>query len=98
VYDFARRVSNSAPSIHSRSDLCRRFYVLLLGVFAGIAVILAAIGMYGVISYVIIQRTQEIGIRMALGAARSDVMRLAVRHGVIPALIGILAGLGGAFA
>ncbi|HEY6327789.1 MAG TPA: ABC transporter permease [Blastocatellia bacterium] len=80
----------------STSD--RRFYVLLLGVFAAIAVILAAIGLYGVISYVLAQRTQEIGIRMAVGAGRSDILRLAITQGMIPALIGILAGLAGALA
>jgi putative ABC transport system permease protein len=80
-----------------QSILVRRFFMLLLTGFAAIALILATVGIYGVMSFVVTQRTQEIGIRMALGAQASDVMKMIVGNGMLLALIGISAGLAGAF-
>ncbi|HEU5131741.1 MAG TPA: ABC transporter permease [Pyrinomonadaceae bacterium] len=76
----------------------RRFNALLLGGFAAIALVLATLGIYSVISYSITLRTQEIGIRMALGADRTMILRMVLRKGIVLTLVGTVIGLAGAFA
>jgi ABC-type antimicrobial peptide transport system permease subunit len=70
----------------------RRFFVILVGVFAGLGLILASLGIYGVISYSVTQRTQEIGIRMALGASQGRVQLAVIGKTLLLALIGIATG------
>ncbi len=92
VFDF-----RPMEQVVERSLATRGFVLLLLSIFAGIALLLAAIGIYGVMSYDVEQRTHEIGIRVALGAGRADVVGLVVRHGMLLAGIGVAAGLASAF-
>ncbi len=86
------------PEVVSQSLTQRRFTLLLIAAFAALALILAAVGIYSVLSYTVRQRVREIGIRMALGARAGEVLRLVVLHGLKPTMAGVAAGVVGAIA
>ena len=85
-------------NIISDSLAARRFSMILLGIFAALALVLSCVGIYGVISYLVGQRTHEIGIRMALGGQQSDVLRLILGRGAKMAAIGVAVGIAGSLA
>jgi predicted permease len=88
VYDVA-----SMNELLDRSLASRRFSAQLVGGFAGVALLLAAVGIYGVLAYMVGQRSREIGLRMALGAARADILKLILRRGAVLAAAGVTAGV-----
>jgi putative ABC transport system permease protein len=92
VYDI-----ESLKQALDTSVAARRFELLLLGTFAAVALLMAIVGIYGVVAYAVAQRTQEIGIRLALGAERSTVVRMLVVQSIRVGLCGIAAGLGAAY-
>ena len=106
VTSAVHRVDSQLPVVHvvtmeglvSASLSSQRFNLLLLGAFAGLALALATVGIYGVLSYTVRRRVREIGIRVALGASHSDVLRLVVTHGMKPILLGVVLGLAAALA
>src|SRR6185503_3773817 len=84
---------NTMETLLSTSVARARFSASLLSVFSFVALVMAAVGIYGVMSYSVLQRTHEIGVRMALGAQRFDVLKLVVRKGIVLGAIGIAGGL-----
>ena len=104
VQDVLRQVTGlpvsdvrSMDEVVTRSTSRERFNMLLMSVFGGSALLLAAIGIYGLMAYSVEQRTQEIGIRIALGAEVGQVRGMIVKQGMLLAVIGIVIGVGGAF-
>ena len=101
VTDAVHQVGPDIPvtNVFSMDDLIaqsmspQRFNMMLLAAFAGLALLLAAVGIYGVLSYTVRRRVREIGIRMALGASQSDILRLVVSDGMKPILMGVTVGL-----
>jgi len=93
IYEIKTLAERRAESVAPQ-----RFNLLLLGLFAAVALVLAVIGIYGVMAYSVVQRTQEIGLRMALGATMKDVLKLILQNGMTLALVGVALGLVSAFA
>jgi putative ABC transport system permease protein len=93
VYDVATMEHRFSEAVAPQ-----RFNTLVMGIFAGLAVVLAGVGVYGVMAYSVARRTHEIGIRIALGAQRQDVMRLVLRHGALLAFFGISLGVASSLA
>ncbi|HKQ89525.1 MAG TPA: ABC transporter permease, partial [Blastocatellia bacterium] len=106
IRDHARALDSGEPVYQvvtmnerlSDSFAPRRFQMLLFGAFAALALAIAAVGIYGVVSYAVSRRTHEIGIRMALGATPRDALKMVIRQGMLLALIGVGLGLAGALA
>jgi putative ABC transport system permease protein len=84
----------SLDALLARSVAERRFIMLIVGAFAAVALVIASVGLYGVMSFTVIQRTREIGIRMALGAGKGSVLRMVMGRGAVLVVAGTLIGLG----
>ena len=105
IREIVRRIDPGVPiyDVRSLTELVtdsfgpRRFNMYLLGVFAGVALLLAAVGLFGVMAYLVTQRTREIGVRLALGADRGDIFRLILGRGIVLASAGAAIGVGCAF-
>jgi len=87
------QIANQSPSV-----FLRRYPSYIIGSFAALALILAVVGLYGLISHMVLQRTREIGIRVALGAQRRDILRMVLRHGILATVAGVAIGIVAALA
>ena len=96
--DLAISELTTMEALLTRAVARQRLTTLLLAIFSAVALLLAAVGIYGLVSQVVGVRTRELGVRIALGASRSDVVRLVLGHGLALTLIGIAIGLFGALA
>jgi putative ABC transport system permease protein len=102
IREFVRAIDPLQPvtRVRTYSDIvaesiaARRFTLMLLALFAATALVLAVVGLYGALSYVVSQRQREMGVRVALGAGAADITRLVMRQGMTPAVVGLLSGLG----
>jgi predicted permease len=89
---------DTLDGLHSATLSRPRFYLLLVGVFSAVALALAVVGLYGVVAHSVSRRTREVGVRMALGADSTNVRAMVVRQAMVPVLLGVVAGIVGAFA